>query len=523
MATLSTDSFHSRSTRIVVTSGPAWVGEDAVEAMEEMVELGAEIVRLNLSNGTRQFYEGVLRASARARGRLENLVHFTGPWVRVASGEPLFLSKGQDVVVDLGPDDAASTASSVLRIHCMGQPLSELVKWEGGAGEDLLRVGDRILLSDGQVGLQVEEVHASHAVCRVDYPGMVRPHALVHFPDVDFSIDPISQELMGQLDWLSGEVMPRIGYLVLPLIHSREDFLTAREAVLERWGENAPALLADVSDRRSLALWSQIHDLADGVFLQRSSLCVDVAGMDVVFAQKQLLRDCRQRGKLSFVANDILESMIQSPRPPRNQLSDIVHAVEDGCDAIVLSAETAVGDRPFESVRALRTIVDRADNWNRDGVAAVEEQSFHSCFVSYGGEDQDFAERLAFQLSIAGVANTIFSRDARGGEKLHEFMWKGVNHHSRILLLCSESSLVRPGVLNEIEEVLAREGREGGRSVLIPIALDRYVFSDWSPERESFAQRIKDRVILDFSGAQGSHRKFTAAFERLLDALRVRD
>ena len=139
--------------------------------------------------------------------------------------------------------------------------------------------------------------------------------------------------------------------------------------------------------------------------------------------------------------------------------------------------------------------------------------------VSFGGPDQEIAERIAHALTKKGVKTWFFPKDAIPGEKLHRTMFNAVNDHDRILLVCSRASLSRPGVLNEIERVLEREGREGGTARLIPITLDNHVFRDWAPERPDLAQQVRDRVICDFTEAAGEGWTFHDKIDLLVRAL----
>ena len=140
-------------------------------------------------------------------------------------------------------------------------------------------------------------------------------------------------------------------------------------------------------------------------------------------------------------------------------------------------------------------------------------------FISYGAPDQAFASRLNETLAHRGVDTFLFSQHARPGEKLHRLMRDGVNGCDRVVLVCSEKSLDRAGVLNEIEEALQREAREGGESILIPITLDDYVFTDWAPRHRDVAQAIRDRVVADFRGAERDPSRYDKAVERLVVAL----
>jgi len=143
-----------------------------------------------------------------------------------------------------------------------------------------------------------------------------------------------------------------------------------------------------------------------------------------------------------------------------------------------------------------------------------------SVFISYGGPDESYAERLHLELKRHGVRSFFFRESAPFGRKLHRVMRDGIQSSDRVLLLCSEASLDRPGVMNELEETLAREAREGGKERLIPLTLDDYVYS-WKPQRIDLATAIRDRVIGDFRGTRNAHDLFSAKTSTLLRVLRT--
>jgi hypothetical protein len=143
-----------------------------------------------------------------------------------------------------------------------------------------------------------------------------------------------------------------------------------------------------------------------------------------------------------------------------------------------------------------------------------------STFISYGSPDEPFARKLYQALHRNGVTTFFFAEHAVPGDKLHRMMRKGVNEHDRVVLVCSRASLDRKGVLNEIEETLAREARDGGAAYLIPIRLDDYVFSGWSPPNPDAAQAVRDRVVADFEGADADPAKFDAGVRKLIAALK---
>ncbi|WP_437666864.1 toll/interleukin-1 receptor domain-containing protein [Sorangium sp. So ce1182] len=143
-----------------------------------------------------------------------------------------------------------------------------------------------------------------------------------------------------------------------------------------------------------------------------------------------------------------------------------------------------------------------------------------STFISYGAPDEPFARKLYEALHRNGVTAFFFPEHAEPGEKLHRMMRKGVNEHDRVILICSRHSLDRKGVMNELEEILTREARDGGASYLIPIRLDDYVFTGWKPKNADVAQAVRDRVVADFEGAEKDEAKFQAGLQKLIRALR---
>jgi len=137
-------------------------------------------------------------------------------------------------------------------------------------------------------------------------------------------------------------------------------------------------------------------------------------------------------------------------------------------------------------------------------------------FISYGGPDEEFARRINRILIDASIKTFFFPDSAKPGEKLHRVMRDNINSFDKTLFICSEGSLNRPGVLNELEETLQREAREGGEQILIPINLDDYVFTHWDPPRSGLKQAILDRVVGNFIGAAEDDDIFFRSMQGLL-------
>lgn len=149
----------------------------------------------------------------------------------------------------------------------------------------------------------------------------------------------------------------------------------------------------------------------------------------------------------------------------------------------------------------------------------IKKHRYSSLFISYGGPDEKYVTLINHYLMTKGIQTWFFPSDATPGEKLQRVMHNGVNEHDRVLLICSENSLCRLGVLNEIEHVLAREAREGGKTILLPITLDDYVYSKWVPERTDIADQIRSRVITKFPKSSERTKRFRQAADKLIRVL----
>lgn len=147
-------------------------------------------------------------------------------------------------------------------------------------------------------------------------------------------------------------------------------------------------------------------------------------------------------------------------------------------------------------------------------------QLMESTFISYGGPDEAFARRLYEGLKARGVVTFFFPKTATVGTRVSDEVFRSIQGHDRVILICSRKSLDRAGVINEIHETFDREAHDGGATYLLPITLDNYVFQGWSASQPALAERVRRRVVADFRGARRDKTKFEAGLNRVVDALK---
>ncbi|WP_437940359.1 TIR domain-containing protein [Sorangium sp. So ce341] len=290
-----------------------------------------------------------------------------------------------------------------------------------------------------------------------------------------------------------------------------------------------------------VASWVREERAADDVMLRRASEVIS-------FLESRSMRPC---GRLvSAIRTFVSNSQRQTRKPGdeklrhllsvwRTQLADIERELEalelrhararaerddlatrlDSCLEIA-TMNTLAGLGFTQRGQLLEPSTSRLrTTYRHDARMVPGGASVKSTFISYGGPDSDFAQKLNDALLENGVTTFFFPKDAVPGRKLHRMMREGVNQHDRVILICSRASLDRPGVLNEITETLQREARDGGKEYLIPITLDDYVFSGWRPDDPGLAQAVKDRVVADFRGADRDPVKFNNRLLCLITAL----
>ncbi len=238
------------------------------------------------------------------------------------------------------------------------------------------------------------------------------------------------------------------------------------------------------------------------------------------------------RGSREHVDVVVVDIRLDTEKPNRDGLvfaeflrdyhPDLPIIAHSGFDDVPPALGGVSVPNPF--YRAVRTSGDHAEGISemvdrvfREHQSRLRER-YRSVFISYGGEDQELATEIDKSLRNRGVTTWFFPRDAMLGQRLHRTMSEGVQNFDRVLLICSESSLKRSGVLNEIEQVLAREAREGGAELLIPVSSDTHVYTEWAPERPDLARQIRSRVIGDVPPVS-EEKRFSGFIGRLLTAL----
>ena len=331
-----------RNTKIIATLGPA---SSSPALVKSLFEAGADVFRINFSHGDRasqQRLVRLIRGLEKEAGRPIGVVgDLQGPKLRVGefAAGPVLLKEGQAFRLDLDP--APGDASRI------GVPHPEIF--------DAVRRGDHLLLDDGRVRLRVERKRGGRILeTRVEVGGLLSDQKGVNVPGITLPLKPLTPK-----DGVDLEAALSFGvdWIALSFVQRAEDVAEVRDRIAGR-----ARLMTKIEKPAAVTSLSEILALSDGMMVARGDLGVEMPLESVPGLQKQLVRAARAAGKPIVVATQMLESMIRAPTPTRAEVSDVATAVYDGADAVMLSAESAIGDHPEAAVRTMNRIVEQVEH-----------------------------------------------------------------------------------------------------------------------------------------------------------------
>jgi pyruvate kinase len=324
-----------KGTKIVATLGPA---SSTDEVVRRLIEAGVDVFRFNFSHGThethRKNFLRVRRLAREAERNIAILQDIQGPKIRIGdvrNGE-VTLHAGQTYV--LTPEEVEADEGKAY------------VSYERLT--DDIGAGDRILIDDGLLELQVVATEGASLVTRVITGGPLKPHKGVNFPGASLKISVLTDKDKEDLQF-GAEI--GVDLVAASFVQTAHDILEVKEFLL-KFGKKTP-IIAKIERREAVQGLRDIVLVADGVMVARGDLGVEIPVEDVPLVQKEVIRCCNLEGKPVITATQMLDSMIHNPRPTRAEASDVANAILDGTDAVMLSGETASGEYPVEAVEMM--------------------------------------------------------------------------------------------------------------------------------------------------------------------------
>lgn len=332
-----------RRTKIVCTIGPA---SDPPDILKAIISHGMNVARLNFSHGTHEDHAKRVESVRRAAGELGAVVGLMldtkGPEIRtgLVEGEKINLVTGGTIV--LTTDEIMGTAER-LSITYQGLPADA-------------RPGKKILLADGLIELQVVSVEQTEIVCKIVNGGEIGSQKNVNLPGITVNLPAVTEKDVADIRFA---VENGFDFIAASFVRKGADVLAIRR-VLEECGSDIQ-VIAKIESHQGVQNIDEILKVADGIMVARGDMGVEIPTEEVPLIQKMIIQKCNRVGKPVITATQMLESMMNNPRPTRAEATDVANAIFDGTDAIMLSGETAAGKYPVEAVVMMDRIAVRTE------------------------------------------------------------------------------------------------------------------------------------------------------------------
>ena len=325
-----------RKTKIIATVGPS---VDSKNKIHELIDSGADVIRLNFSHGSHEDHKNIVNWVRDYPKSIAIMQDIQGPKIRTGiSQEGTFLEAGQ--VVELTSKESNSTDKSIF------------INYENLLTD--IKPGERIFIDDGQVVMRVIELIGKKMTANIEIGGELRDNQGVAFPDSKLSVSAIT--LKDKEDLAYGKKIG-VDIVAVSFVRKASDITEVKALV-----ESNIKIIAKIELKEAMKNLDSIIDESDGVMVARGDLGVQLPLEQVPFAQKKILDTANYKGKISITATEMLQSMKISFRPTRAEVTDITNAILDGTDAVMLSAETSIGDHPNNVVKVMASICEEADS-----------------------------------------------------------------------------------------------------------------------------------------------------------------
>lgn len=332
-----------KKTQIVCTMGPACL---SASILEEMIEAGMNVARLNLAHGEledhRQRIVAVREAARKMNAAVEIMLDIKGPEIRTGllqesaytlkSGQYLTLTTEQII----GTDKRISVSYDLTRD---------------------VKIGSSIMIDDGLIELQVVRIEGTETVCVIKNGGVIKSRKGVNLPGIRTSLPGVTEKDKLHIQF---GIENGVDMIAMSFVRNAEDVEEVKQMLAAK-GAAHIKVISKIENQEGMDELDAIIAASDGIMVARGDLGVEIPIEDVPIAQKKMIAACNKAGKYVITATQMLESMQQQPRPTRAEASDVANAVWDGTDAVMLSGETASGAYPLEAVRAMAAIAGRAE------------------------------------------------------------------------------------------------------------------------------------------------------------------
>ncbi len=354
-----------RHVKIVATIGPA---SSSPDMLEQLVKSGMNLARVNMSHGTTEWHTATithLRRIAKDRGQpVGVMMDLQGPKIRIGTlpDDGIILEANQDIVLVPAQD-----RKPIPQGHSQ-DPLELPVEYSRFAQG--IQAGQRILIDDGNLHLEVLSVHDRNVKCRVLAGGKITSRKGINFPGLALDLLGFTEK---DAEDLQTGLRLDVDYVALSFVRTPED-VTRVQHIIHQQGKVIP-VIAKIERPEAVDDLDKIVDAADGVMVARGDLALEMSPEEVPLLQKRIIGLANRKGKIVITATQMLESMTRNPSPTRAEASDVANAVLDGTDAVMLSAETSTGQYPRQAIAVMDRIIQTTEADTLHGDRTIDNLS----------------------------------------------------------------------------------------------------------------------------------------------------
>lgn len=369
-------------TKIICTIGP---GSNNLDTMKGLVNAGMDVMRMNFSHGSYEQHEGELKLLAQINKELNThvaaLLDTKGPEIRT--------HKFKDGKVEI----KEGSRVTIQMKEVLGTENEFSINYPGLSNDVV--VGDTILVDDGYLGLKVLEFTDSSIITLALNTHVVKDRRGINVPGVKLHLDFISDKDREDILW---GCKNNVDFIAASFVRRASDVQEIK-GILADCGNEHIQIISKIENTEGVENIDEIIEISDGIMIARGDLGVEVPAEDVPIIQKMIIEKCHAAGKVSVTATQMLESMIEHPRPTRAEVSDVANAIYDGTDAIMLSGESAIGKYPVESVRTMGRIAGK-----------IEQQLVRKSLVKRANKESTYSREIETSIAISVAFTVIQSK-----------------------------------------------------------------------------------------------------------------
>jgi pyruvate kinase len=336
-------------TKIIATIGPA---SSSPQMLKKLIFAGVDVFRLNFSHGVYEDFEriiGDIRAlNAKMETHVAILADLQGPKIRTGEieGGSRKVNKGDVITFTTNKDE---TPGEKIFISYQRFPLD-------------VKAGENILLDDGKINLRVISTDGRHEVeARAMNGGILYPRKGVNLPNTNLSLPSLTEKDIRDLDFI---LQHEVDLIALSFVRSESDITSLQKLIDEKKLSFKPPIIAKIEKPEAIKRLDAIIAAAAGVMVARGDLGVEIPLQHVPLIQKKIVKKCLSQAKPVIIATQMMEGMINNPRPTRAEVNDVANSVMDGADALMLSGETSVGNYPVETVETMQKIISEVEHYD---------------------------------------------------------------------------------------------------------------------------------------------------------------